>query len=99
SLYRWRPAAGAMVERVTEERLAHTLGIRLGMRPDGKAREIVGVPQEVNDLLSARRRAITPKQAELVAAFEAKFGREPTRLQRSRLALQATLATRNAKSH
>jgi len=45
------------------------------MRPDGKAREIVGIPEQVTDLVSCRRRAITGKAAKLIAAFETKFGR------------------------
>ena len=55
SLFRWRPAAAAVAERVTAERLTHALGVLLAMRPDGKAREIVGVAQEAMDLISTRR--------------------------------------------
>src|SRR3954454_24513725 len=42
SIYRFRPAAAAVGERTTEERLTQTLGVRLAMRPDGKAREVIG---------------------------------------------------------
>ena len=42
-----------------EEHLTRALGVRLATRPDGKAREVVGVDQEVMDLFSSRRRAIT----------------------------------------
>ena len=35
-----------------EERLTHALGVLLATRPDGKAREIVGVAQEAMDLIS-----------------------------------------------
>ena len=41
------------------------------MRPDGKSREILGIDQAVNDLFSSRRRTITPKAQEFVAAFGA----------------------------
>src|SRR5690606_27573173 len=58
-----------------------------------------GIDQAVMDLFSSRRTAIGKKAAELVAAFEAKFGHEPNALERTRLAQQATLATRRAKSH
>ena len=55
SLFRWRPAAAAVAERMTAERLTHALGVLLATRPDGKAREIVGVAQEAMDLISTRR--------------------------------------------
>jgi TrwC relaxase len=72
-----RPAAAAIAERTTTEYLSRTLGVLAAMRPDGKSREIVGVDQAINDLFSARDRAITPKKAELIRAFEAQFGRSP----------------------
>jgi len=60
--------------------------VRFETRPDGKAREVIGVRAEVMDLLSSRRRAITAKAQKLVSAFAARFGRDPSLLERSRLA-------------
>jgi conjugative relaxase-like TrwC/TraI family protein len=99
AMHKWRGAASAVGERMTEEHLARALGIRLATRPDGKAREIVGVQQAVLDLFSSRRRAITKYTGQLVGAFEAKFGRSPNALELDRLQRQATFATRRAKSH
>ncbi|NYD39861.1 MobF family relaxase [Actinomycetospora corticicola] len=99
SIYRFRPAAAAVAERTTEERLGATLGVRLAMRPDGKAREVVGVDEAATDLFSSRRRAVSGKAAELIAEFEARQGREANGLERDRLSRQATMATRQAKSH
>ncbi|MDT0352904.1 MobF family relaxase [Pseudonocardia charpentierae] len=99
SLYRWRPAAAAVAERTTAERLTPAIGVLLATRPDGKAREVVGVAQEAMDLISSRRRTLTAKAEELVAAFETRYGRAPNGLQRERLMQQATLLTRCAKSH
>ncbi|MFC7612335.1 AAA family ATPase [Actinokineospora soli] len=73
--------------------------MRFATRPDGKAREVVGVAQQVMDLFSSRRRAITKRTTELMTAFETKFGRVPNSLELDRLQRQATFATRNAKSH
>ncbi|GAA3537314.1 hypothetical protein GCM10022222_21250 [Amycolatopsis ultiminotia] len=99
ALYAHRGAAAAVGERTTEEHLATALGVRFAARPDGKSREVVGIDQQVMDLFSSRRRAITKKTATLVEAFEAKFGREPNSLELDRLQRQATFATRRAKSH
>ncbi|MFI5960464.1 MobF family relaxase [Cryptosporangium sp. NPDC051539] len=98
-LHQQRGAAAAVGERTTEEHLTRTLGVRFAARPDGKAREVVGVDEAVRDLFSSRRRSITRKTAELVAQFEQRFGREPNALELSRLAQRATLATRASKSH
>ncbi|GAY09628.1 MobF family relaxase [Pseudonocardia sp. N23] len=99
ALYRWRGAAGAVAERTTEERLTHALGMVFATRPDGKAREVVGVSPEAMALISSRRRDVTAKAAELIEGFETRFGRAPNNLERDRLARQATFATRRAKSH
>ncbi|OXM44939.1 TrwC relaxase [Amycolatopsis thailandensis] len=99
ALYAHRGAAAAVGERTTEEHLAKALGIRFAARPDGKSREVVGIDQQVMDLFSSRRRAITKKTAALVETFEARFGRAPNSLELDRLQRQATFATRKAKSH
>jgi conjugative relaxase-like TrwC/TraI family protein len=99
SFYAHRGAAAAVGERTTEEHLACALGVRFAARPDGKAREVVGISQPVMDLFSSRRRAITKHTAQLVEAFETRFGREPNSLELDRLQRQATFATRKAKSH
>ncbi|MEK6438945.1 MobF family relaxase [Pseudonocardia sp. T1-2H] len=99
SLHRWRTAGAAVAERTTEERITATLGMLLATRPDGKAREVVGVSAEAMDLISTRRRKLTAKAAELVADFEARYGRAPTSYERERIHQAATLVTRKAKSH
>ena len=99
ALYRYRGAASAVGDRVMEQHLTRALGVEFAMRPDGKAREVVGIDQAVMDLFSSRRRAITRKTQTLVKAFETKFGREPNALELDRLQRSATFATRNAKSH
>src|SRR5690606_10406640 len=98
-IHRWRGAAGALAERTMEEHLTRTLGVRFSTRPDGKAREIVGIRPEVLELFSTRRRAITNRTRELAAAFQARYGREPNALELDRLSRTATFATRPGKSH
>ncbi|MBN9738078.1 MULTISPECIES: MobF family relaxase [unclassified Pseudonocardia] len=99
AIHRWRAGAGAVGERTTEERLASTIGTLVATRPDGKSREVVGVSAEAMSLISTRRHAVTAKAAELIEAFETRYGRAPNGIERDRLAQQATLATRAAKSH
>jgi AAA domain len=50
-------------------------------------------------VFSARERAITPKVAELIRAFEQRYGREPNALERDRMQKQAWAITRPRKSH
>jgi hypothetical protein len=97
AIHAFRPAAAAVAERTTEEHLTASLGVLAAMRPDGKARELLGVPEQVRELLSSRNRAIGPKQAELIEAFETRHGRAPTALERDRLSRQAMLVTRRTK--
>jgi conjugative relaxase-like TrwC/TraI family protein len=98
AVHAFKPAASAVGDRVTEAHLAASLGVVSATRPDGVARELVGVDQAVCELLSSRRRAIGPRAAQLVEAFVARHGREPTALQRDRLARQANLGTRRSKT-
>jgi hypothetical protein len=99
SLYLYRAAGAAVAERTTEEYLARSLSARLAMRPDGKAREVLGVARELIDAVSSRRREISPKAAELAAEYEALTGRAPKGQALDRLYRQATDMTRPAKSH
>ena len=99
AIHTWRAAAAAVGERVMEAHLARSLGVRFETRPDGKAREVVGIRQQVLDLFSSRRRVITAKAEQLIGAFRERFGREPAPLERDRIARGATLATRRGKDH
>jgi conjugative relaxase-like TrwC/TraI family protein len=99
SLYLHRPAAGAIADRSTIEHLARSLRVLAATRPDGKARELLGVPEPVKDLFSSRTRAMAPKVAELARVFEQRCGREPNALERDRLQQQASMLTRPRKSH
>ena len=92
-----RPAAGAIAERVAEEDLTRALGAEFRMRPDGIAREIAGIDQEVRDLFSSRRHAISAGVADLVTAYEARHGKPPTPYTLRLMAEHVTLATRARK--
>lgn len=98
AIHQQRGAAAAVGERAAEAFLTETLGVRFETRPDGMAREVVGVDQDVMELFSTRRRAIGPKVAELVAAYTERHGREPSPAERHTIAQEATLATRKGKA-
>ncbi|HEX4103173.1 MAG TPA: MobF family relaxase [Pseudonocardiaceae bacterium] len=95
----WRPAAAAVAERTTEEYLTRAVAARLAMRPDGQAREVLGIGRELVELASSRTRAINPKVAELAAAYEAVTGRAPKGKALDALNREAADKTRPTKSH
>ncbi|MGH3795640.1 MAG: MobF family relaxase [Pseudonocardiaceae bacterium] len=97
ALHLHKSAAGAIGERVMEAHLTRSLGVRFATNPDGLARDVLGVDRAVMDMFSTRRHQITHKTAELITAHVARFGREPSALERTHLSLQATLGTRAAK--
>ena len=99
AIHKYRGAASAVGDRVMEQHLTGSLGVEFATRPDGAAREVVGIDQAVTELFSSRRRAISGKTRTLVQGFEAKFGRAPNALELDRLQRSAAFATRNAKSH
>ena len=99
AIYAWKPAAGAVAERLMEAYAMRTVGLLFATRPDGKAREIVGIDQLVRDLYSSRRHATTKKAAELLDTYAERIGRDPSALERWKLHQQAMLITRKAKSH
>src|SRR5699024_2771206 len=92
AIYAHRGAAAAVGERTMEVHLTRALGVQFATRPDGKSREVLGVSNDVMELFSSRRRAITSRTRELVNAFEAKFDRSPNSLELDRLQRQATFA-------
>lgn len=98
AINRERPAAGAVGERVAEAKML-ALGLALEVRPDGIAREIVGVDRAVMDHFSSRTQDKTVAQRELETVYRERYGREPSPRMSTILAQEAVLATRAAKSH
>ncbi|MFC0557390.1 MobF family relaxase [Planotetraspora thailandica] len=86
-----RPAAAAIGERVMGEQLTRTLGVEFATRPDGKAREIVGIDEATRDLFSSRRATIQRDVATLVTEYEAKHGHSPSRRALFQMAQYVTL--------
>ena len=97
ALYRVAAAAGAIYDRVRETALERDLGVRHRLDPASGAREIVGVDAEVRRLFSTRRVQIEGRLDELVAAWRAEHGTEPSEWMVSRMAEWARLETRAPK--
>jgi conjugative relaxase-like TrwC/TraI family protein len=91
-----RAGAGAIYNRVLEAELTRRLGVAWRERPEG-LRELAGVPDELIEAFSTRRRAITAEVDRLASAYEARYGTPPPTAVRHRMAQDATLATRRSK--
>jgi conjugative relaxase-like TrwC/TraI family protein len=81
-----------------ESRLSAWLGVVFAERPDGKAREIMGVDQRLCADASTRHTDMVTRASELEQEYERRHGRAPSPSVRTALARAAVLATRAAKS-
>lgn len=97
-IYRHTKAAGHIAEKTWDEALYRKLGIRTAMRPDGMAREVVGISEETRDKYSSRRQTITKGTAELSEAYEEREGRAPGAHELARMAQWVNLTERKGKS-
>ncbi len=92
-----KAGAGALYNRTLEAELTRRVGVDWRDRPDG-LREIDGIDDDLIETFSTRRRAITERVDRLVEAYEAKYGVAPSPTVQWRMAQDATLATRPAKT-
>lgn len=98
ALYQEKRAADSIYELTLEEAMMRDLPARFAVREDGKAREIVGITQDVRDLYSTRSGQVDARVAEWAAAYEQRHGHTPGLYERDRMADQAALSTRRRKS-
>jgi hypothetical protein len=99
ALYAAKPAAGAIAERTLAEYLVGRLGVEAVARPDGNGWEIAGIPEELRDQFSSRRRAIGPRVKQLAEEYERKHGKAPNARALWSMAQFVTLDSRRAKAH
>ncbi len=95
-------AASETYNTALERRLDDALEVVFVERPGSArdkrpVREIDGVPAELCERWSERRKAITARQRELAREFKRAHGRPPTPVEAVALAQQANLATRETK--
>ncbi|MFI1734936.1 MobF family relaxase [Streptomyces acidicola] len=99
ALWVHKQAVGHLAERIAEQELERTEGVRVMTRPDGKAREIVGIDQDLRDGFSSRRVAIKAEVAEVAKAYEERYGTAPSPYVLARMSEDVTLQQRQAKKH
>ncbi|WP_158071610.1 MobF family relaxase [Pseudonocardia sp. Ae717_Ps2] len=92
-----KEAIATAYERALEQLTTEATGARFALRPDGVAREIVGVDPELMAEASTRRGQVTARVEELAAEYRSRHGREPDAAARKAMADMATLDTRKAK--
>ncbi|WP_240152296.1 MobF family relaxase [Streptomyces mobaraensis] len=90
---------GHLAERIAEQELERTEGVRFMTRPDGRAREIVGIDQDLRDAFSSRRVAIKAEVAQVARAYEERYGSAPSPYVLARMSEDITLQQRKAKKH
>lgn len=81
-----------------EAELERELPVVFATRPDGKAREILGIDPELCAEASSRRAAIEARVAERVAEFVEQYGHEPSPQQLKEITQTETLDSRAPKS-
>ncbi|GEL25724.1 hypothetical protein PSU4_46780 [Pseudonocardia sulfidoxydans NBRC 16205] len=92
-----KEAVAVAYERALEVKLTAGLGVVFATRPDGKAREILGVDSSLVAEASTRRAQVQERAGELVEAYVDRHGYEPSPAARKAIMQMATLETRQAK--
>jgi hypothetical protein len=90
-------AVAAITAQHLEEALTARFGVEWSAREDGNGFEIKGIAQELMDLFSSRRRAITADVRVRDARFEERYGRAPSQRELAQLAQSSNFATRKGK--
>jgi conjugative relaxase-like TrwC/TraI family protein len=92
-----KDAIATAYERGVEQRLEESVGVVFATRPDGKAREILGVEPALCAEASTRRAQVLARQQQLIEAYVQRHGREPGPAARRAMAQAAVLDTRRPK--
>lgn len=88
----------AIYTQALEQRVSGWCGVEFAERPDGRAREILGIDQQLLTEASTRRAEVVGRLDVLVAEYHERHGHDPGPAARTKLARTAALATREAKS-
>jgi hypothetical protein len=97
ALHDQRLKLAALTDRIMETKLTR-LGHVMVPRLDGNGAEVGGIGQDVMDLFSSRRRALTPELKKLISQYVATYGRQPNKRTIWLLGQQAAQNTRRPKA-
>lgn len=99
-IMRNKHAMDAIFLRSAEAKLDELLGIPVASRPDGKAREVVGIDSQLRDFFSTRARAVDDDAAEILQGIQEKYGvREVSPFLKWKVTQRTVLTSRQPKQH
>lgn len=96
-LHKARAGAAAVYERCFEERMEAEFGVAYQTRPDGKARELVGITEVERHLMSTRAVQTTETLTRWAAEYEVDHGHAPGELLLRAMHEEAARQTRAPK--
>jgi conjugative relaxase-like TrwC/TraI family protein len=94
-----KQAVDAIYTQTLETTLTASNPVAFAIRPDGRAREILGFAPELLAKASSRNVDVSARQDELVRGFEQAHGRGPSPRDRKQMHDAAWRETRQAKTH
>ncbi|MGE0346580.1 MAG: MobF family relaxase [Gemmatimonadales bacterium] len=90
--------AAALYQQALEQELGRRLGVVFAQRPDGKAREIMGIDQRLCAEASSRARQVESNLTSALDSFRETYGREPSPRERKEMWADAKLLDRAHKT-
>ncbi len=93
-----KQGADAIYLQDLERGMTAQFDVAFALRPDGKAREIMGIDQQLLVEASSRRGQVLERSAQLVADYRARWGHEPGPAAMKAIRQAATLETRADKT-
>ena len=90
-------AVQAIVTAHIESGLSRKFGVQMVARPDGIGNEVAGITREQIEAYSTRTQTIDRATQGAVAAWSAKYGREPNRRELQYIKQEVTMTTRQGK--
>ncbi|MBG0819120.1 MobF family relaxase [Planomonospora sp. ID82291] len=97
ALYAAKDAAAAIYERAFEQKMEAEFPVAYALRPDGKAREIIGISEEERAALSTRAGQVSREVEKWAAEYEQRTGRAPSAYARTIMQQDAARTTRKRK--
>lgn len=99
AMYHEKRGSDAVYELTLEQAVIRDgLPIEFAIRPDGKAREIVGITEDQRKMVSTRREQVVARVEEKIVAYQELHGRNPSAYELTMMHSHATKETRAPKT-